>query len=125
FDRVRRGKVMVARRWPETNRGKARRQGLVGALAPFHSGPGLGGQSQRKGLRRERAVIVVAPNARGRSPFAAPGLGRQRLLAWRPDRQRRLHAYGIGQAERREARAKRAVGAITGVSKNDAPRHAC
>ena len=49
FDRGRRGKCVVARRRPQTNRGEAR----------------------------------------GRASLAAPGLGGQRLLARRPDRQRR------------------------------------
>ena len=51
FDRMRRHELVVARRRPDPHGGKARRQGLVGALTPFHVVPGLGGQTHCKRLR--------------------------------------------------------------------------
>ena len=41
-----------------------------------------------------------------------------------PDAERRLHAHHIGQAVGRDARAERAVNAITGVGQQDPRRDA-
>ena len=57
---------------------------------------------------RDRPIIGVAPCARGLAPASAPGLGRQRLHARRPDADRRLHGHRIGQPHLCDAGAESA-----------------
>ena len=60
---------------------------------------------------------AVAAKARWRAASPAPGFGRQWFDAKGPDAERRLHANHIGQAAGRNGGAERAVGAITGVTR--------
>ena len=69
-------------------------------------------------------MIGVAPHARGLASASAPGLRRQRLLAGRPDAERRLHADRVGQAQGRDAGAERAVGTVGRIGQHDAARDA-
>src|SRR6516162_3545777 len=68
---------------------------------------------------------AVAAKARWRAASSAPGFGRQWFDAKGPDAERRLHANHIGQAAGRNGGAERAVGAITGVTQQDARSDAC
>ena len=69
-------------------------------------------------------MFAVAPNARWRAAPPAPGLGRQRLRVRRPDAQCRLHANHVGQTHGGDARAERAVSAVTGVGQQHPGRDA-
>ena len=63
---------------------------------------------------------AVAAHARWRAASSAPGFGRQRFDARGPDAERRLHANHIGQTAGCYGGAERAIGAITGISQQDA-----
>ena len=69
-------------------------------------------------------MLGVVSQSRRLAPPAAPGFGRQRLLARRPERERRLNAHRIGQPQRRHAGAEGPVAAVGGVGQHDAPGHA-
>ena len=70
-------------------------------------------------------MFAVAAHARWRAAPPAPGFGRQRFDAGRPDAERRLHADHIGQTAGRDAGAECAVDAIPGVGQQDARSDTC
>ena len=65
-------------------------------------------------------MLAVAAHTRWRAASSAPGFGRQRFDARRPDGQRRLHANHIGQTAGCYGGAERAVDPITGIGQHDA-----
>ena len=85
FDGMWLHEFVIARRRPDAHGGEARRQSLVGAFTPLDVVPGLGGQADRKVFRRDGSMLRVVSQSRGLASPAAPGLGRQRLFAGRPN----------------------------------------
>src|SRR5919206_4104120 len=68
------GAVGVAMCRADPHGGKARGERRTGALPPGHALPCIRGQALRQALGRDRLVLGITPQARGRTPAAGPAL---------------------------------------------------
>ena len=108
--------LRVSRGGPYPHGGEARGQGLVGAPTPGHVSPGFFRQRRRQRLGRDRPMIMHrAARREGLASASAPGFGRQRLHARRPDADRRRHGHRIDQPHLCDAGAESAIGPVSGV----------
>ena len=122
FLRSQLGAPFVAMRGANPQACKARAQRFGCAIAPCNRAPSPLRQAERERLDRDWSVLGVAPHQFRRASATRPRLRRQRPHALRPYRGRRQNPGCVGQAQRRDVGAQRAVIAIAGVQQRHAAR---
>src|ERR1700676_4540914 len=115
----------VSMRRAHSDRGKARAQRRIAALAPAHRVPSTGRQLRSQLLHRDRLVTALTTQPRGWTALAgASRLRRQGRTLGRPHRSTRLNTDAILQSQLDEALAKVRVVAVPRIGQHHADGHA-